>query len=472
MNRIIITLLLSITLIVSAEYQLVWQDEFNGNALDGSKWQIEQDCSGGGNNELQCYTNKQSNVRVGDGFLHVTARAENYNGKSYTSGRLNTKHSAAWKYGRFDIRAKLPRGDYLWPALWMLPRDSVYGGWAASGEIDIMEARGQSTTKIESTLHHGGSWPNNVYTGSGPVTFPFDFSADFHLFSCIWEKDQIQFLIDGKVFSTQNLNRNWYSGRGNSPYNANRQPFDQPFFFIINLAIGGGFFGAQSNALTQQIANQWPSASLVVDYVRVYQDNGVAIVNPVPAPVLSSQQQNVQPVKTSISQESCNGRCGNGLSCCFDKKNGQLCFDPNVHVCAADGLNNGDFSLCGKGLGSCASICYDTNIYTCSSGKIVQKNGNNNNNAPVTPTTPKPADTPAPTKIVTPSNACPQGCGSGSCCNDGRNGGICYDPKKYVCATDKFVAKEYLCPVGSGSCKGACFDSSKYTCSAGKINLL
>jgi len=118
------TLFLSLAIFASAEYKLVWQDEFNGNSLDLSKWQYEVDCNGGGNNELQCYTNHASNVQVRDGSLFVTARPENYNGKQYTSGRVNTKAAASWKYGKFEIRAKLPKGDYLWPALWLLPRDS------------------------------------------------------------------------------------------------------------------------------------------------------------------------------------------------------------------------------------------------------------------------------------------------------------------------------------------------------------
>lgn len=384
------TLFLSLALIASAEYKLVWQDEFNGNSLDRSKWQYEVDCNGGGNNELQCYTT--SNVQVRDGSLYVTARPENYNGKQYTSGRINTKASAAWKYGRFEIRAKLPRGDYLWPALWMLPRDSVYGGWAASGEIDIMEARGQSPTKSESTLHHGGAWPNNVYTGSGPIDFGVDLSADFHTYTLTWERDQMQFALDGRVYHTANLNRGWYSGRGANPYNANRQPFDQPFFFIINLAIGGGFFGGQANALNPQIAQQWRSPSLVVDYVRVYQDNGTPVVNPVPVPQ-TTPKPTPAPVASSTQQQ-----------------------------------------------------------------------------------TPKPssAATPAPVPTSSDSAACPRGCGaSEKCCNDGRIGGICFNPLTHSCTVDAYnQAKSYLCAKGNGACKGACFDSSKYRCDGGRISLI
>jgi len=138
---------LSLGLLASAEYKLVWSDEFNGNKLNTDIWTYENHCAPQ-NNELQCYTPRDNNVYVKDGFLYVEARQENYGNKKYTSGRINTKKSVAWKYGKFEVRAKLPKGDYLWPALWMLPRDYKYGGWAASGEIDIMEARGQNNNQV------------------------------------------------------------------------------------------------------------------------------------------------------------------------------------------------------------------------------------------------------------------------------------------------------------------------------------
>jgi len=137
--RSVIIFLCFVLAISAQQYSQVWSDEFNGNSLDLSKWQYEVNCDGGGNNELQCYTSNSKNLKVSDGRLHITVVPENYNGKKYTSARINTKGKAAWKYGRFDARAKLPNGIYIWPALWMMPRDSVYGGWAASGEIDIMK---------------------------------------------------------------------------------------------------------------------------------------------------------------------------------------------------------------------------------------------------------------------------------------------------------------------------------------------
>lgn len=399
MNRssiLIAALVLSLGLLASAEYKLVWSEEFNGDKLNTNIWSYENHCAPQ-NNELQCYTPREENVYVKDGFLYIETKQENYGNKKYTSGRINSRKSVAWKYGRFDFRAKLPKGDYLWPALWMLPRDYKYGGWAASGEIDVMEARGQFTNQVSNALHYGGAWPNNAHTGSGAMNFNTDFTADFHLFSAIWEKDQIQFLVDNKVVSTQNLKRNFFSGRGQNPYTDIRQPFDQPFFLVLNVAVGGNFFGANSNALTTATAQKWPSARMVVDYIRVYQDNGTPVVNPVPVPSTTVKTSTSQAApktstsqaapktstsqaapKTSTSQAAtptptasnpCTGKCG-GESCCNDQRMGAVCFSTNNYVCAQD--SNGKQSLCGKGLGSCNAVCFDTRNYKCTNGKITQ----------------------------------------------------------------------------------------------------
>src|SRR5439155_4405990 len=124
-----------------SRWQLIWQDEFEGKTLDFEKWEFEVNAQGGGNNELQYYVT--NNVRVKDGLLFIEARKERYSGpegtREYTSSRIRTRFKGDWKYGRFDIRARLPKGRGMWPAIWMLPTDNVYGGWPNSGEIDIME---------------------------------------------------------------------------------------------------------------------------------------------------------------------------------------------------------------------------------------------------------------------------------------------------------------------------------------------
>jgi beta-glucanase (GH16 family) len=270
-------------------WNLVWNDEFSGTSLDLTKWNYEVDCWGGGNGELQCYTARPANSYVQDGKLYIVAKPERYTGsaagctnnnenscgntKDYTSAKLTTRHDpkGSWKYGRMEIRAKIPKGPFLWPAIWMLPTDSVYGQWAASGEIDIMESMGQDTTHIVSTLHYGSPYPNNVHYGSGFLNFGYDFSADFHTYTLEWEEKEMRFYVDNTLYFTVNLDKNWYSGHGPNPYTKNGQPWDQRMFMLLNLAIGGGFFGAEMGKLTAQQAAAWANPVLAVDYVRVYE---------------------------------------------------------------------------------------------------------------------------------------------------------------------------------------------------------
>lgn len=278
-------------------WRLIWNDEFDGNSIDRTKWDHEVDCWGGGNNERQCYTNRATNSYVSNGNLYLTAKRERYTGSQngctatqgctntmdYTSARLRTRNSptGSWKYGRFEIRAKLPKGDFLWPAIWMLPTDWVYGNWAASGEIDIMEARGQETRVTSSALHYGGVWPNNRYITTGKKTYNFDFSQDFHVFSLEWEEQEIRIYVDDTLQWTVDLNRNWYAGVGPNPYTKNGQPWDQRMHLIMNVAVGGGFFGPEYGQMTSNSANTWTSPSLVVDYVRVYtRDTNVVTTGP------------------------------------------------------------------------------------------------------------------------------------------------------------------------------------------------
>lgn len=290
MHKLILSVLLLASLASCQYWRQVWSDEFDGTALDTSKWQFEVNCDGGGNAELQCYTAREQNAKVANGRLTITARPENYNGKGYTSARLNTARSASWLYGKFEIRTKLPRGKHLWPAFWMLPTDYKYGTWAASGEIDIMEYRGQATSKVEGTLHFGGQWPNNMYQGSGPKDMGMDLSADFHVFSVEWERDQIRWYVDGQMYHSMTLVRSFYSNRGTNPYNAQRQPFDQRFHLLINLAIGGGFFPAdQYGTLTPQDAANWADATYQIDYIRVYEATTVPPVVSAPPAVSSNR---------------------------------------------------------------------------------------------------------------------------------------------------------------------------------------
>ncbi len=186
--------------------KLIWSDEFDGKGLDYSKWECEVNAFGGGNDELQLYTDRKENVRVENGSLVIEARKEaaNISGtqRNYSSGRVRTKHRGDWKYGRFDIRAKLPNGQGIWPAIWMLPTEEKYGGWASSGEIDIMEFKGQEPSRVLGTLHFGGSWPKNRFS-SGNYDLPKgDFSEDFHLFSLDWREGKMTWYVDDKPYQT------------------------------------------------------------------------------------------------------------------------------------------------------------------------------------------------------------------------------------------------------------------------------
>jgi beta-glucanase (GH16 family) len=228
--------------------------------LDYSKWEVEVNAFGGGNHELQIYTDRKENVRVEGGHLVLEARKDNHGisgtVREYSSGRVRSKHRGDWKYGKFEIRAKLPEGQGVWPAIWMLPTEETYGTWAASGEIDIMEFKGQEPDIVWGTLHYGKRWPGNQHSGTQFKRTQGRFTDDFHTFAIEWEEGVIRWLVDGELYQTQTK---WNSEGGMFP-----APFDQKFHMILNLAIGGGFVG-NPNATTP-----FPRQFLI-DYVRVSQ---------------------------------------------------------------------------------------------------------------------------------------------------------------------------------------------------------
>lgn len=240
-------------------WQLVWNDEFSGADIDLDKWEYEVNGQGGGNNELQYYTDRPRNSFIQDGNLIILAMNESFTGtdgtRQYTSARLHTRNKGDWKYGRFDIKAKLPYGQGLWPAIWMMPTNSVYGGWAASGEIDIMELLGQESNRVYGTLHYGGSYPNNSHSGSSFRLPSGSFATDYHLFTIEWEENEFRWYVDGILYLTQN---EWSTNV--APYPA---PFDQEFYLILNVAVGGNWPGNPDETTI------FPQ-TMVVDYVRVY----------------------------------------------------------------------------------------------------------------------------------------------------------------------------------------------------------
>lgn len=250
------------------DWSLVWSDEFDGDTLDLNKWEALCDASGGGNNELQFYTQREKNVRIEDGVLIIEAHKEDYTGvdprsnqektRNYTSARIRTKGKGDWLYGRIEARAKMPKGQGYWPAIWMMPTDNAYGGWAASGEIDIMEYLGHEPNQVHGTLHYGASWPNNKHSGKAIALESGNFADEFHVFALEWEKGVMRWYVDGVLYQTQT---EWSTDK--APFPA---PFDKRFHLIVNLAVGGNWPGAPDDETV------FPQ-SLKVDYIRVYQQN-------------------------------------------------------------------------------------------------------------------------------------------------------------------------------------------------------
>jgi beta-glucanase (GH16 family) len=274
-------------------WTLVWSDEFDGVEIDPAKWSHDVDCWGGGNEERQCYTDRPENSAVSDGYLTVTAQREWMRGSAlpahmrktpedaekmalqpFSSARLVTKGKADWLYGRFEARAKLPEGQGAWSAIWMLPSEDTYGGWAASGEIDIVEAvnlgasckrcAGGIENRIIGTVHFGGEWPENVYKGEYQE-LP-ESEDGFHVFAVEWKEGEISWFVDDIKYSTL-TSRSWRSSTrlGRKSRHA---PFDHPFYLIINLAIGGHL--AEQNNDGGIDLDAFPK-SMMIDWVRVYQ---------------------------------------------------------------------------------------------------------------------------------------------------------------------------------------------------------
>jgi autotransporter-associated beta strand protein len=243
---------------------LSWQDEFDGAAVETTRWSYDlgtgsqHGLTGWGNNELQYYTNRVQNAAVSGGMLQITARRETFGGQAYTSARLKTQGKFSQAGGRFEIRASLPTGQGLWPAIWMLPANDTYGGWAASGEIDIMEARGQHPDRVAGTIHFGGPWPNNTQSSATRILPAGQTIAQFHTYALEWDTSgspEIRWYVDEVLYATRN---SWWSTGGAYP-----APFDKPFFMLLNLAVGGDYVGSP-NASTP-----FP-AMMQVDYVRAF----------------------------------------------------------------------------------------------------------------------------------------------------------------------------------------------------------
>lgn len=240
---------------VTTMNQLVMQDEFDVNgAPDSALWgyNIGTGSNGWGNNELEYYTDRPQNIKVEDGMLKITAIKESYLGSGYTSARITTKGKFEQKYGRIEARIKMPWGKGLWPAFWMVGANSDVVSWPQCGEVDIMEYLGNNPTTVFGTVHGPG------YSGANAVSKTYSlpnsrFDTDFHVFGIEWGENYINYYVDDVLYNQitpNNVNGEWV--------------FNQPFYIILNLAVGGNLPGSPNNQTT------FPQ-TMLVDYVRVYQ---------------------------------------------------------------------------------------------------------------------------------------------------------------------------------------------------------
>ena len=263
-------------------YQLKWQDNFDGNFLNRADWNVELHEKGWVNSEWQEYVDSDKNIQVKDGKLLIKpVETVNADGtRSYTSGRINTQGKHDFKYGYFECRAKVPTGKGYLPAFWMMPTDeNLYGQWPKCGEIDIMEVMGQETNKAYGTIHYGE--PHDQSQGTCTVDAKNNFADQYHTYACDWEPGKITWYIDGVKFHEES---DWFSAKSGQGEVAYPAPFDQPFYMILNLAVGGSWVGYPDDSTT------YADQQFAVDYVKVYQKD--------------SYDENVEkPVKNVILRE-------------------------------------------------------------------------------------------------------------------------------------------------------------------------
>jgi len=245
---------------IDSDLELIWQDEFLGDVLDNSKWdfQIGNGVNGWGNNELQFYTNNKNNYELSEGLLKIVPLYNPSLKQPFTSSKLVTKNKISFKSpGIISVRFKVPKGQGLWPAIWMMPVDSLFGGWPRSGEIDLMEARGSNSQQVLSTLHYF----QNGYKFQGNEFNATNFNEEFHNIDLVWNKEKISFYIDKKylVFETS-LNSTL----------GELYPFNEDFYLILNVAIGGNFVKepVPSEICSPTVCDD--SQKLIIDYVRYY----------------------------------------------------------------------------------------------------------------------------------------------------------------------------------------------------------
>lgn len=259
--KLLLPAVILLMLITSCQKKTIWSDEFDTDgAPDSTKWNYDfgdgcPNVCGWGNNEAQYYTKDSKNVRVENGHLIIEAHKDSLGGKAYTSTRIVSKKKGDWLYGRIEVKAKLPNGKGTWPAIWMLSTDWKYGGWPASGEIDIMEHVGYDPGVIHGTIHTETYNHGKGTQKEGKITVE-DCMDTFHVYAIDWTKDKMDFFVDDKLYHTVTRDPS-------EDFKA--WPFDQRFHLIMNIAVGGNWGGKEG--IDDSI---WPQR-MEVDYVRVFQ---------------------------------------------------------------------------------------------------------------------------------------------------------------------------------------------------------
>ncbi|MGA0245482.1 MAG: family 16 glycosylhydrolase [Schleiferiaceae bacterium] len=234
-------------------YNLVWEEEFDGSTLDLTDWNYETGASGWGNNESQYYRSGNKNAELDQGYLRITAKEETHLGAPYTSARLTTQGKESFQYGRIDIRAKVPYGQGVWPALWMLGDNFGSAGWPTCGEIDIMEligGDGYNDRTVYGTAHWSNNGSHAEYGGNKSLPLGEKYNDEFHVFSIVWNSSSIRWYVDNSLYHTMNT--------------AALTAFQNKFFFILNIAVEGNWPGPVGPS------TQFPQYMLV-DYIRVFQ---------------------------------------------------------------------------------------------------------------------------------------------------------------------------------------------------------
>ncbi len=245
-------------------YELVWEEQFEGSCLNREDWNVELHEPGWVNEEWQEYVDSEENIKVSDGKLYlIPKKTIDKDGNAYyTSGRVSTQNKKDFVYGLFECRAKIPYGKGYLPAFWLMSTDeNIYGQWPRCGEIDIMEVLGDVPDTLHGTIHYGN--PHQQSQGSYKVDAEHDFASEFHTFTCEWKPGSIKWFVDGIQYHEEH---EWYStteGVGTLPYPA---PFNNEFYIILNLAVGGNWVGYPDENTS------FDNNPFIIDYVKVYKE--------------------------------------------------------------------------------------------------------------------------------------------------------------------------------------------------------